>query len=118
MFSVSTDSPPVKDVPELNMKNLFLMFIALITGGRIQTLPSGRVRIVFKWQYLLISLLAALAGTFILMNTTLFSWNNIDQSDEETIFAPFTSRKDVSKWRNYITNQVNSQPETHPKRTV
>ncbi|CAO3623867.1 unnamed protein product [Mucor hiemalis] len=91
------------------------MFIALFTGGRIQTLPSGRVRVVFKWQYLLMSLLAAIVGTFIVMNTTLFSWNNIDQSDEETIFAPFTSRKDVSKWRNYITNQVNNQPETHPK---
>ncbi|KAI7888470.1 P-loop containing nucleoside triphosphate hydrolase protein [Mucor mucedo] len=69
----------------------------------------------FRWQYLVVSLLAACLGTFVIVNTTRFSWNHIDQNDEETIFAPFTCRKGSSKWRNYITNQPINLGNTHPK---
>jgi hypothetical protein len=105
------------DVSEWNMKNMILTLFALITGGRIQTLPSGQVRIIFKWQYLVISLFAACFGTFIIMNTTnsLSLWNNIDLNDDEYIFAPFTLKKVSSRWRNYITNQPTKLPTNHPK---
>jgi hypothetical protein len=113
MYSTTKSS---QNVPKWNLKNIFITLCALITGGRIQTLPSGQVRIIFKWQYLFVSLLAACLGTFIIMNTTNFSWNNIDQNDEEAIFSPFTCRKGSSKWRNYITNQPTNHPNTHPER--
>lgn len=102
---------------EWNIKNMLLTLFALITGGRVQTLPSGQVRIIFKWQYFIISLLTACCGTFIIMNTTnyLSLWNNIDLNDDEYIFAPFTLRKVSSRWRNYITNQPTKHPANHPK---
>ncbi|KAI9356080.1 P-loop containing nucleoside triphosphate hydrolase protein [Pilaira anomala] len=54
---------------------------------------------------------AACLGTFIIMNSTNFSWGHIDQNDDQTIFAPFTSRK---KWKSYITNQPTNHP-ANPK---
>jgi hypothetical protein len=99
------------------MKTICLALFALITGGRIQTLPSGQVRIVFKWQYLIISLLAACIGTFLIVNTTSISllWNKIDPNDDESIFLPFISKKVPNKWRHYITNQPLNYPTHHPK---
>lgn len=91
---------------------MFLASFAFITGGRIQTTTTGNIKIVFKWQYFFISLLAACLGTFIIMNSTNFSWGHIDQNDDQTIFAPFTSRK---KWKSYITNQPTNHP-ANPKR--
>lgn len=100
-----------------NMKTICLALFALITGGRIQTLPSGQVRIVFKWQYLIISLLTACIGTFLIVNTTSISllWNKIDPNDDESIFLPFISKKVPNKWRHYITNQPLNYPTHHPK---
>lgn len=112
----STTTKLSQHVPKRNIKNMLFTLFALTTGGRIQTLPSGQVRIIFKWQYFFVSLLAACLGTFVIVNTTHFSWNNIDQNDEETTFAPFTCRKGSSKWRNYITNQPINHLNTHPKR--
>jgi hypothetical protein len=119
MYTKKSTSSTVKssrqDDFHWTFKNLSITLFALITGGRIQTLPSGQVRIIFKWQYFFISLLAVCLGTFIIMNTTIFSWNNIDLNDDEYIFAPFTSKKVSSRWRNYITNQPTNHPANHPK---
>lgn len=100
-------------------KYLILTLIALIMGGRIQTLPSGKIRVIFfKWQYFLISILVASFCFFILFNQislNLFKWSKIDQNDDEYIFLPFTSRKIPAKFRNYIHNQPSSSIH-HPQR--
>ncbi|KAI8980370.1 P-loop containing nucleoside triphosphate hydrolase protein [Pilobolus umbonatus] len=83
--------------------SFLLVLIGLVTGCRIQTSPSGRLTIVFKWQYLLISLLVACFTTIIFMST--YSSVSVDQQDEETVFSPITSPKVSSRWKNYISNK-------------
>lgn len=99
-----------------SIKNFLLACLAFVTGGRIQTLPSGQVRIIFKWQYFIISLVAACIATTIIIQTTTMAWNKVDPNDDESIFLPFTSKKVPAKWRGYITNQPLSHPTHHPKR--
>jgi hypothetical protein len=111
---------PERNVPQFfcNMKTICLTVFALITGGRVQTLPSGQVRIIFKWHYFVISLLVACVGTFVIANTTSsisLLWNKADPNDDESIFLPFTSRKVPAKWRHSITNQPLNHPTHHPK---
>ncbi|GAN04896.1 sulfotransferase [Mucor ambiguus] len=97
------------------IKSFLLACLAFVTGGRIQTLPSGQVRIIFKWQYFIISLVAACIATTIIIQSTTMAWNKADPNDDESIFLPFTSKKAPAKWRGYITNQPLSHPTHHPK---
>lgn len=95
------------------LSRLLITLFALIMGGRIQTLPSGRIRVTFfKWQYFLLSIILTIFCLFIMVNQlfsfNVFKWNDIDQNDEEHIFLPFTSRKLPAKFRNYIHNQPSS----------
>jgi hypothetical protein len=106
----------IKERDFLSLKNLMMACLAFITGGRIQTLPSGQVRIIFKWQYFIISIIAACIATAIIVQTTTIAWNKVDPNDDESIFLPFTSKKVPAKWRNYIRNQPLSNPTHHPKR--
>ncbi|KAG2196637.1 hypothetical protein INT46_002345 [Mucor plumbeus] len=105
----------IKERDSLSLKNLMMACLAFITGGRIQTLPSGQVRIIFKWQYFIISIIAACIATAIIVQTTTIAWNKVDPNDDESIFLPFTSKKVPAKWRNYIRNQPLSNPTHHPK---
>ncbi|KAI8643733.1 P-loop containing nucleoside triphosphate hydrolase protein [Parasitella parasitica] len=97
------------------VRNLTLACLAFFTGGRIHTLPSGQVRIIFKWHYFVISVIAACIATTIIIQTTTIAWNTAGPDDDESIFLPFTSKKVPAKWRNYITNQPLSHPTHHPK---
>lgn len=69
----------------------------------------------YRCRLLLFSILAVcLATVFIVFPSS----SNLDLLDNGSVFAPITARKVASKWRGYLSSNVNSGPTGRPKRKL
>jgi hypothetical protein len=114
MYSKTATRENDQSVYQWTLKSFLIGLFALLIGGRIHCLPSGKLVIIFKWQYFATTLLAVCFGTLAILNTS-FQWSHMDPNDEQSTFVPITARKVSFKWRKYITNEPLAHPPHHPK---
>ncbi|KAI8079493.1 P-loop containing nucleoside triphosphate hydrolase protein [Gilbertella persicaria] len=93
------------------MKHVAFIVLMVLFGCRVQTLPTGQVRISFQWSRLLASCITCLSVLFLIQS---WSIHTITLDDDASIFAPFIHQKTNKKWKHYITNQP-SLSTHHPK---